>query len=247
MIDVNRQSLDRVVPDIAVGRIGKMFDAAGWQAITVKYGRRLRELFGPPGGDALRDRIDSMSNEEYQRLLRTPAADMRGAPRRRRQGSAEHRAGARRPRRRCGRRRRGRSRRPRPRRSHRRLRAGLPLDRSADGRVRLHDQGVGPPDPGPPRQPFGPAHRPAVGAARPRPRRRSSRPLGALRRAAARKRRSAGPPPTGSPGRRSRCPLPRRFPPTSAGATRQPLRPNRPSAASSSTSPATRPTSPPGS
>jgi pyruvate dehydrogenase E1 component len=77
VIDVNRQSLDRVVPDIAVGRIGRMFDAAGWQAITVKYGRRLRELFDRPGGDALRDRIDSMSNEEYQRLLRSPAADVR--------------------------------------------------------------------------------------------------------------------------------------------------------------------------
>jgi pyruvate dehydrogenase E1 component len=77
VIDVNRQSLDRVVPDIAVGRIGKMFDAAGWQTITVKYGRRLRELFDRPGGDALRDRIDSMSNEEYQRLLRSSAADVR--------------------------------------------------------------------------------------------------------------------------------------------------------------------------
>ncbi len=77
VIDVNRQSLDRVVPDIAVGRIGRMFDAAGWQAITVKYGRRLRALFAQPGGDALRDRIDSMSNEEYQRLLRSPAADVR--------------------------------------------------------------------------------------------------------------------------------------------------------------------------
>ncbi|HEV8624124.1 MAG TPA: pyruvate dehydrogenase, partial [Acidimicrobiia bacterium] len=78
VIDVNRQSLDRVVPDIAVGRIGKMFDAAGWQTITVKYGRRLRELFALPGGDVLRDRIDSMSNEEYQRLLRSPLADVRG-------------------------------------------------------------------------------------------------------------------------------------------------------------------------
>jgi pyruvate dehydrogenase E1 component len=77
VIDVNRQSLDRVVPDIAVGRIGKMFDAAGWQTITVKYGRRLRELFALPGGDALRDRIDSMSNEEYQRLLRSSPADVR--------------------------------------------------------------------------------------------------------------------------------------------------------------------------
>jgi pyruvate dehydrogenase E1 component len=78
VIDVNRQSLDRVVPDIAVGRIGKMFDAAGWQAITVKYGRRLRELFARPGGEALRDRIDSMSNEEYQRLLRSPVTEVRG-------------------------------------------------------------------------------------------------------------------------------------------------------------------------
>jgi pyruvate dehydrogenase E1 component len=77
VIDVNRQSLDRVVPDIAVGRIGKMFDAAGWQTITVKYGRRLQELFGRPGGDALRDRIDSMSNEEYQHLLRSPLSDVR--------------------------------------------------------------------------------------------------------------------------------------------------------------------------
>ena len=63
VIDVNRQSLDRVVPDIAVGRIGRVFDAAGWQTVTVKtvavqYGRRLRELFAHPGGDALRDRID---------------------------------------------------------------------------------------------------------------------------------------------------------------------------------------------
>src|SRR6201995_1074801 len=39
IVDVNRQSLDRVVPDIAAGRVGAMFEAAGWQTITVKYGR----------------------------------------------------------------------------------------------------------------------------------------------------------------------------------------------------------------
>ncbi|MEW6471243.1 MAG: pyruvate dehydrogenase [Actinomycetota bacterium] len=77
VIDVNRQSLDRVVPDIAVGRIGKMFEAAGWHTITVKYGRRLRGLFDRPGGDALRDRIDTMSNEEYQHLLRTRQSEVR--------------------------------------------------------------------------------------------------------------------------------------------------------------------------
>jgi pyruvate dehydrogenase E1 component len=77
IVDLNRQSLDRVVPDIAAGRIGAMFDAAGWQTITVKYGHRLRELFERPDGDALRRRIDEMSNEEYQRLLRTPVEDVR--------------------------------------------------------------------------------------------------------------------------------------------------------------------------
>ncbi|MGZ4269106.1 MAG: transketolase-like TK C-terminal-containing protein [Solirubrobacteraceae bacterium] len=77
IVDLNRQSLDRVVPDIAAGRIGRMFDAAGWQTITVKYGRHLRELFARDGGEALRERIDTMPNEEFQRLLRTPAGELR--------------------------------------------------------------------------------------------------------------------------------------------------------------------------
>jgi len=77
VVDVNRQSLDRVVPDIAAGRVGSLFAAAGWQTITLKYGRRLREVYARPGGDALRERIDGMSNEEYQRLLRCPPAELR--------------------------------------------------------------------------------------------------------------------------------------------------------------------------
>jgi pyruvate dehydrogenase E1 component len=77
IVDLNRQSLDRIVPDIAAGRIGAMFDAAGWQTITVKYGRWLRELFERAGGAALRRRIDQMPNEEYQWLLRSTAAQLR--------------------------------------------------------------------------------------------------------------------------------------------------------------------------
>ena len=77
IVDLNRQSLDRVVPDMAAGRLRGMFEAAGWETITVKYGRRLRELFARDGGEALRERIDSMSNEEYQRLLRSPAGELR--------------------------------------------------------------------------------------------------------------------------------------------------------------------------
>lgn len=77
IVDLNRQSLDRIVPDIAACRIGAMFEAAGWQTIAVKYGRRLRELFERRGGGALERRIDAMSNEEYQRLLRGTAAELR--------------------------------------------------------------------------------------------------------------------------------------------------------------------------
>jgi pyruvate dehydrogenase E1 component len=77
VVDLNRQSLDRIVPDIAAGRIGAMFQAAGWQTITVKYGRWLRELFEREGGGALQRRIDQMPNEEYQRLLRSTPAELR--------------------------------------------------------------------------------------------------------------------------------------------------------------------------
>jgi pyruvate dehydrogenase E1 component len=71
VVDLNRQSLDRVVPDIAAGRLAAMFDAAGWHVEMVKYGPRLQRL------PALRARIDAMPNEEYQRLLRADAGELR--------------------------------------------------------------------------------------------------------------------------------------------------------------------------
>jgi pyruvate dehydrogenase E1 component len=70
IVDLNRQSLDRVVPTMGAARLQGMFAAGGWQVLTVKYGRVLEELFSRPGGAALRDRIDEMTNAEYQRLLR---------------------------------------------------------------------------------------------------------------------------------------------------------------------------------
>lgn len=77
IVDLNRQSLDRVVPTIGAPRLEGMFTAAGWQVLTVKYGRLLHELFTRPGGEALRTRIDTMPNPEYQRLLRCDAAEVR--------------------------------------------------------------------------------------------------------------------------------------------------------------------------
>jgi pyruvate dehydrogenase E1 component len=77
VVDVNRQSLDRVVPGIAAEKLRGMFAAAGWQVITLKYGRLLEELFTRPGGAELRTRIDEMPNPEYQRLLRCDVAELR--------------------------------------------------------------------------------------------------------------------------------------------------------------------------
>ncbi|SMC50230.1 transketolase-like TK C-terminal-containing protein [Kibdelosporangium aridum] len=77
IVDLNRQSLDRVVPAIAADKLQGMFAAAGWQVITLKYGRLLEQLFTRPGGSQLRRRIDTMNNPEYQRLLRCDAAQLR--------------------------------------------------------------------------------------------------------------------------------------------------------------------------
>src|SRR5690349_9812247 len=77
VVDLNRQSLDRVVPTMGATRLQGMFTAAGWQVLTVKYGRLLEELFTRPGGSALRDRIDDMSNAEYQRMLRRSPEELR--------------------------------------------------------------------------------------------------------------------------------------------------------------------------
>ncbi len=77
IVDLNRQSLDRVVPNIAAGRLERMFSAAGWQVITVTFGKLLETLFARRGGAALRTRILQMPNPEYQRLLRCGADELR--------------------------------------------------------------------------------------------------------------------------------------------------------------------------
>lgn len=77
IVDLNRQSLDRVVPTMGASRLQGMFTAAGWQVITVKYGHLLEDLFARPGGEALRRRIDDMTNPEYQRLLRHTPTKLR--------------------------------------------------------------------------------------------------------------------------------------------------------------------------
>ena len=77
VVDLNRQSLDRIIPGIRVGSWREMFAANGWNFIDVKYGRRLQSAFAEPNGELLRMCIDEMSNEAYQRLMRVDPATLR--------------------------------------------------------------------------------------------------------------------------------------------------------------------------
>ena len=92
IVDMNRQSLDRVVPNIAAGRIAGCSRRPAGTRSTLKY--------GPPARGALRARRRrgaappdrAMPNEEYQRLLRAPAGDAARAPARGRRRPARRRA-----------------------------------------------------------------------------------------------------------------------------------------------------------
>lgn len=77
VVDLNRQSLDRVVPDIQISRMEGMFAAAGWQTITLKWGRELTQVRQLRGGEDLVARLEGMPNEEYQRLLRAERSELR--------------------------------------------------------------------------------------------------------------------------------------------------------------------------
>ncbi len=79
IVDVNRQSLDRVVADQRPRQLAAMFGAAGWRVRELRWGARLRALFGRAGGERLRERLEAMPNRDYQRLLRLPAGAVRKA------------------------------------------------------------------------------------------------------------------------------------------------------------------------
>ena len=65
VIDYNRQSLDRVVPERLFKKIEDFFGAVGWRVVTLKYGKLLQAAFARPGGDALRQWIDDCPNDLY--------------------------------------------------------------------------------------------------------------------------------------------------------------------------------------
>ncbi|MCI0549110.1 MAG: pyruvate dehydrogenase, partial [Candidatus Rokubacteria bacterium] len=79
IVDVNRQSLDRITPDARWRQFRDMFAANGWRVLELGWGARVRALFARPGGAALQARLDAMPNAEYQGLLRLAPAEIRKA------------------------------------------------------------------------------------------------------------------------------------------------------------------------
>ena len=77
VVDFNRQSLDRVVPGIRIVQWRAQFEAAGWHVREVKYGGQLMAEYAKPGGEFLRQWIDSMPNEQYQSLFALRGSDLR--------------------------------------------------------------------------------------------------------------------------------------------------------------------------
>jgi pyruvate dehydrogenase E1 component len=68
VVDYNRQSLDSVMPDRLFGRFEGLFRDMGWKVVTLKYGRKLQEVFTRPGGFSLRGWIDECPNSIYSAL-----------------------------------------------------------------------------------------------------------------------------------------------------------------------------------
>ena len=56
-----------------------MFAAAGWQVVTLKWGRLISDLFASARRRAAPERLEQMPNEEYQRMLRVDSVRRRRA------------------------------------------------------------------------------------------------------------------------------------------------------------------------
>jgi pyruvate dehydrogenase E1 component len=68
IIDYNRQSLDGVVREDLHTRFEKLFQAMGWDLVVLKYGKLQQAAFAEPGGEKLRQWIDSAPNQLYSAL-----------------------------------------------------------------------------------------------------------------------------------------------------------------------------------
>ena len=68
IVDYNRQSLDATTWDRMFLRFAEIFEAVGWEVVTLKYGRRQEAAFNQPGGEALKAWIDACPNDLFAAL-----------------------------------------------------------------------------------------------------------------------------------------------------------------------------------
>ena len=69
IVDYNRQSLDAVVREGLWQRFEQLFGNFGWHVAILKYGALLEAAFREPGGERLRQWIDSCPNQLYSALV----------------------------------------------------------------------------------------------------------------------------------------------------------------------------------
>jgi pyruvate dehydrogenase E1 component len=69
IVDYNRQSLDAVIREGLWQRYEQLFRNFGWDVVILKYGSLLEAAFREPGGDKLRQWIDSCPNQLYSALV----------------------------------------------------------------------------------------------------------------------------------------------------------------------------------
>ncbi len=82
IVDYNRQSLDRVMPEQTASRIRRQFEAKDWQVIELRYGSQQEAFFHderlPSGaGQCLKDWLDTCRLSQYQTLMSRPGAELR--------------------------------------------------------------------------------------------------------------------------------------------------------------------------
>ncbi|BCH21531.1 transketolase [Mesorhizobium sp. L-8-3] len=68
VVDYNRQSLDAVIREGLWERFDAIFRSFGWDVVVLKYGSLQKAAFAEPGGERLRDWIDSCPNQLYSAL-----------------------------------------------------------------------------------------------------------------------------------------------------------------------------------
>jgi pyruvate dehydrogenase E1 component len=69
IVDYNRQSLDAVVREGLWERYQNLFRNFGWDVVVLKYGALQQAAFREPGGERLRQWIDSCPNQLYSALV----------------------------------------------------------------------------------------------------------------------------------------------------------------------------------